>query len=91
MGLRDDDMYISLHRQGAWPGFTRELRHHHGAAGIDVSVIIPPSAWSGLVTAAGNSDAAVFQALAEFCSTEFLTDIGSVGIVRQLILDLDAH
>lgn len=93
MGMRDDDMMLILHRQAGMPGYTREIRHHHGAAGIDVSVTIPPSMWSGLVSAAQTSDASVFSALQEFSGPDFLTDLGSAGLalVRQLVLDLDAH
>lgn len=94
MGMRDDNYIIQLHRQGSWPSFTREIRHHHGESGTDVTMLIPVGGWSDLVTAAQTSDAAVFDALQALPgSRDLLIDVqqGGIRIIRQLILDLAGH
>ena len=92
MGLRDDNLYVQIHRQVGWPGYIRELRHHCGD--LDVSVQIPDASWPGLVSAAQMSDAIFFTTLANIPgSRDILVDVGAAGVsvLRQLVLDLDAH
>lgn len=94
MGLREDNTYIQLHRQGGWPGFIREIRLHRGDSGIDRTATIPPASWSSLVTAANTGDAAVFDIVTGLPGgSGLLADLGPTGVssIRQLVLDLDAH